>query len=68
MQCTGDQKTDDKAADGETRIKRATSRRTAFMCSTYSLMAVELEAMTPIIMKLQAGESAGRASRAPIRA
>ena len=29
------------------------------MCSTYSLMAVELDAMTPIIMNLQAGESAG---------
>ena len=59
MQRMGDQKTDDKATDGEDKIKRATSRRTAFMCSTYSLMAVELEAMTPIIMNLQAGESAG---------
>ena len=47
------------------RIKRATSRRTAFMCSTYSLMAVELEAITPIIMNLQAGESAGESFSCP---
>ena len=30
------------------RIKSATSKRSTFMCSTYSLIAVELDAMTPI--------------------
>ena len=35
------------------------------MCSTYSLMAVELDAMTPIIMNLQAGESAGESFSCP---
>ena len=54
MQGTCNQKTDDKAADGEGQNKEG-----AFMCRTYSLMAVELDAMTPIIMNLQAGESAG---------
>ena len=47
------------------KIKRATSRRIAFMCRTYSLMAVELEAITPIIMNLQAGESAGESFSCP---